>query len=245
MCVEISFDCSFPSLISLWIDGVHVMDLPVEYQWKPPKCIKCCCFGHKASSCSVKGVKKKDHWTHKKNQQLSKSVEVGNGNILNIVNPINKINTSVEENFSAENGARDCDEVLEATILSKNDQSNLSNGQQDVEVACKQPLQVSVEGCVSGSGGGALELLATPPEWTYVRRNKKNTGKKDDKLKPKQDAICDLNPYDLLGTDLGMSNSSDARVEEARIEEDHDPKGTQSSLVANDFSTPISSTDLI
>lgn len=42
-----------------------------------------------------------------------------------------------------------------------------------------------------------------------------------------------------------MSASSNARVEEARIEEDHDPKGTQSSLVANDFSTPISATDLI
>lgn len=128
VCVEISYGCSFPSLIPLWIDGVHVMDFLVEYQWKPSKCIKCCSFGHKASSCSVKGVKKKAHRMHKKNQQLSKSVEMGNGNIMNIVNPVNKINTSVEENFSAENGARDYDEVLEVTSPSMNDQSNLSNG---------------------------------------------------------------------------------------------------------------------
>lgn len=78
VCAEISYDCPYPSLIPLWIDGRHVMDLPVEYQWKPPKCSNCLSFGHTASSCSLSGVKKKVHWNPEKNQIQGNSLVSAN-----------------------------------------------------------------------------------------------------------------------------------------------------------------------
>lgn len=137
VCVEISFDCSFPSLVPLWIDGVHVMDLPVQYKWKPSKCIKCCSFGHNASYCSVKGVKTKAHWTSKKIQHPPKPMATENGGVLGVLNPVSKISTPVGDNIGVENENRDNDGDLDVTnstrMLVKKIPDRVCVGKSDVD----------------------------------------------------------------------------------------------------------------
>lgn len=52
MCIEIDIDFKFPESIPLMIDGKIVLELPVEYQWKPPRCEVCMVFGHLAKNCN-------------------------------------------------------------------------------------------------------------------------------------------------------------------------------------------------
>lgn len=52
ICVEIGVDFTYPSRVPLVIDGKFAMDLPVEYQWEPTKCIKCLGFRHSDKNCS-------------------------------------------------------------------------------------------------------------------------------------------------------------------------------------------------
>ncbi|XP_026458267.1 uncharacterized protein LOC113358797 [Papaver somniferum] len=104
LCVEIDVECSFPSSIPLWIDGVHIMDLHVEYQWKPAKCLKCSSFGHKLNSCSSQVGKKKTLWTNKKDQQhhpkpvtvaSEKVASIVEGGETNAINDLNGLHCSV------------------------------------------------------------------------------------------------------------------------------------------------------
>ncbi|XP_026450912.1 uncharacterized protein LOC113351056 [Papaver somniferum] len=84
--VEVSFECQSPSFIPLWIDGKFVMNLPVEYQWKPQKCMVCHSFGHSNNKCYLKKASiGKSHWTSRKRpnlgeriKPLSKEGETGN-----------------------------------------------------------------------------------------------------------------------------------------------------------------------
>lgn len=95
--VEISIDSVFPNSIPLWVDGKFVMDLPVEYQWKPQKCALCSSFGHSSNICSLNGAKSKTRrtpWkkqtsaTLEKSQSFSKetSIEKENDGGVNIEN---------------------------------------------------------------------------------------------------------------------------------------------------------------
>lgn len=54
ICVEIDIEFSYPASIPLLIDGKYAMDLPVEYQWRPPKCEGCKVFRHTSENCSMK-----------------------------------------------------------------------------------------------------------------------------------------------------------------------------------------------
>ncbi|XP_026385134.1 uncharacterized protein LOC113280763 [Papaver somniferum] len=49
--VEIAVDCEYPSYVPVYYEGKHVVDVEVEYPWKPPKCSECNCFGHVAAKC--------------------------------------------------------------------------------------------------------------------------------------------------------------------------------------------------
>ncbi|XP_026415955.1 uncharacterized protein LOC113311331 isoform X1 [Papaver somniferum] len=101
--VEISFESQFPGFIPLWIDGKYVMNLPVEYQWKPQKCMVCHSFGHPNNKCYLKKASVgKAHWTSKKRpnlverfKPLSKEWETGSTDTEN--------REQVKEHFIASN----------------------------------------------------------------------------------------------------------------------------------------------
>lgn len=63
ICIEIDIDFDYPASIPLLIDGKFYFDLPVEYQWRPPKCDTCMVYGHNTRNCSRK-LKRK--WISKK-----------------------------------------------------------------------------------------------------------------------------------------------------------------------------------
>lgn len=54
ICVEVDVDFHYPASIPLMIDGKIALEMPVEYQWKPPKCESCKVFGHSSKNCTKK-----------------------------------------------------------------------------------------------------------------------------------------------------------------------------------------------
>lgn len=146
VCIEINCDCSLPSLIPLWIDGIHIMDLPVEYQWKPSMCTKCASFGHNASSCSVTGVKKKASWNSKKNQMHSKSGS-----------------KDKELDIALGNSSKDSDEVVKVEIPARNLQQNMEVRQQALQdrVVGERNATDSVQHCVGVVDTANLKVLSS------------------------------------------------------------------------------------
>ncbi|RZC76286.1 hypothetical protein C5167_000417 [Papaver somniferum] len=64
VCIEIDVEFDYPLSIPLMIDGKIAWEMPVEYQWKPPKCDVWKVFGHSSTNCSKK---LKPRWSTKKN----------------------------------------------------------------------------------------------------------------------------------------------------------------------------------
>lgn len=52
ICIKIDPDCEYPESIPVVLDERKTYLLPVEYNWKPPKCKKCCVVGHTTEGCS-------------------------------------------------------------------------------------------------------------------------------------------------------------------------------------------------
>ncbi|XP_026391466.1 uncharacterized protein LOC113287022 [Papaver somniferum] len=78
--VVIDLDFDYPSHKPLLIDHTIEMELPVKYQFKPPKCDGCKTFGHSPSNCPKRGHEKKGKaiWIPKTNllankEQLNRS----------------------------------------------------------------------------------------------------------------------------------------------------------------------------
>lgn len=100
VCIEIDLDFAYPGSIPLLIDGKFSFELPVEHQWKPPKCDACRVFGHSTKSC---GKKKKTKWTPKKVYKPSDSGD--SGEIEKTISSENDKNeTSDDDNDGIESG---------------------------------------------------------------------------------------------------------------------------------------------
>ncbi|XP_026434077.1 uncharacterized protein LOC113331590 [Papaver somniferum] len=49
--IEVDLKCEFPTLLHVYYEGKHVIDVEAEYSWKPPSCIECDSFGHVTPRC--------------------------------------------------------------------------------------------------------------------------------------------------------------------------------------------------
>ncbi|XP_026459012.1 uncharacterized protein LOC113359628 [Papaver somniferum] len=49
--VEIDFDYKYPLVVPVYYKGKHVVDVYVEYSWKPPVFSECSTFGHSLAKC--------------------------------------------------------------------------------------------------------------------------------------------------------------------------------------------------
>lgn len=49
--VEVDITCDYPASVPVYYKGKHVVDVEVEYSWKPQVCSECSCFGHTLSKC--------------------------------------------------------------------------------------------------------------------------------------------------------------------------------------------------
>ncbi|KAF6164341.1 hypothetical protein GIB67_029224 [Kingdonia uniflora] len=56
VCIEMEVDSKFPNSITVEMDGVYNIDIPVAYNWIPPSCEGCQVFGHNSQNCPHKMV---------------------------------------------------------------------------------------------------------------------------------------------------------------------------------------------
>ena len=73
--VEISAKRTLPKFIWLEFDGGDRIKIAVDYEWVPPTCTKCSCFGHMDSQCPTTKVwKPKDNVTMEGQQSMDSSL---------------------------------------------------------------------------------------------------------------------------------------------------------------------------
>lgn len=56
--VEISSNSKLPTSVKMEIGNGEWLETPVQYEWLPPNCVKCCNFGHLESQCPIITVEK-------------------------------------------------------------------------------------------------------------------------------------------------------------------------------------------
>ncbi|KAF5186680.1 Rna exonuclease [Thalictrum thalictroides] len=63
ICIEVDTNCKFPKETTIVLDQKKVVRIPIEYNWKPAKCMKCDVFGHNEKTCpKAKKVNQQNVW---------------------------------------------------------------------------------------------------------------------------------------------------------------------------------------
>ncbi|KAF5193761.1 Dna polymerase iii, partial [Thalictrum thalictroides] len=57
MCIEVDTSCKFHKDVTMVLDQKKAFTIPVEYNWKPPRCTHCDVFGHTDKKCPSKPKK--------------------------------------------------------------------------------------------------------------------------------------------------------------------------------------------
>ncbi|RZC43861.1 hypothetical protein C5167_036811 [Papaver somniferum] len=191
--IEISIDFVFPNSIPLWVDGKFVMNLPVEYQWKPQKCALCSSFGHSSNIGSLNGANSKTRrtpWKKQTSATLEKSQSFSK-------------ETSIEKEKDGGVNIENVD-VLTPPIDVQPNRQMVVDG-------------VGAFEKMAESGDLNEELFIESK--TYTRRNKESSKRY---FKPKQTPICHLNPFGVSEASPEIVNAETVEALPKSREEEED-----------------------
>ncbi|KAF5179796.1 hypothetical protein FRX31_030617, partial [Thalictrum thalictroides] len=79
ICIEVDTKCKFPKETTIVLDQKKVVKIPIEYNWKPTRCMKCDVFGHYEKTCpKSKPMPKQNMWVQREKKEAERdNVEKG------------------------------------------------------------------------------------------------------------------------------------------------------------------------